>query len=156
EQADESKHEQQKHQHISDSFHPSRCQSTRYARTEYWRSTGMNLMRKKIPAGSVFQRTYRDKNGTLRKTATWFVHYYANRKPVRVATGTETVRRPSGYSAKDSPQVSRYSEYSEQVELVPINQLLDLVIEDYRFNKRASTYDAELRIEKHLRPFFGD
>jgi hypothetical protein len=40
EQADESKHEQEKHCHVSDSFHPSRCQSTRYARTEYWRSTG--------------------------------------------------------------------------------------------------------------------
>jgi hypothetical protein len=39
EQAHESKHEQQKHWHVSDSFHPSRCQSTRYARTEYWRTT---------------------------------------------------------------------------------------------------------------------
>ena len=43
EQADESKHEQQKHWHVSDSFHPSRCQSTRYARTEYWRTTGSPL-----------------------------------------------------------------------------------------------------------------
>ena len=39
EQADESKNEQQKHWHVFDSFHPSRCQSTRYARTEYWRTT---------------------------------------------------------------------------------------------------------------------
>jgi len=39
EQSEESKHQQQKHWHVSDSFHPSPCQSTRYAPTEYWRTT---------------------------------------------------------------------------------------------------------------------
>jgi hypothetical protein len=48
EQADESKHEQQKHWHVSDSFHPSRCQSTRYARTEYWRTTTVKKSTDKI------------------------------------------------------------------------------------------------------------
>jgi len=39
EQSDESKHEQKKDWHVSDSFYPSPCQSTLYARTEYWRRT---------------------------------------------------------------------------------------------------------------------
>lgn len=113
-------------------------------------------MRKKIPAGSVFQRSYRDKAGKLCKTATWFVHYYVNGKPVRIATGTEDRDQAIKILREKLAKISRYTEYSGHVELVIVNQLLDLVIEDYRLNKRASTYDAELRIEKHLRPFFGN
>ena len=37
---------------------------------------------------------------------------------------------------------------------IKVNQLLDLVIDDYRLQKRNSTYDTEKRIDKHLRPFF--
>jgi integrase len=113
-------------------------------------------MRKKIPSGSVFQRTYRDKEGTLRKTATWFVHYYAKGKPVRIATGTEDRDQAIRILREKLAKASRYAEQSEHVELVVVNQLLDLVIEDYRLSNRATTYDAELRIEKHLRPFFGN
>jgi hypothetical protein len=110
----------------------------------------------KDPAGSVFHRTYRDREGNLRKTATWFIHYYANGKPVRVATGTEDRDEAISILRQKLAKASRYTEYSEHVELVPVNQLLDLVIEDYRLSNRATTYDAELRIEKHLRPFFGN
>jgi integrase len=112
-------------------------------------------LRKKIPAGSVFQRTYRDTEGKLRKTATWSIHYYANGKPVRIATGTEDRDEAISILREKLAKASRYADYSEHVELVPVNQLLDLVIEDYRLSNRSTTYDAELRIEKHLRPIFG-
>ena len=36
-----------------------------------------------------------------------------------------------------------------------VDQLLDLVIEDYRSKRRHTTYDVEHRVAKHLRPFFG-
>ena len=113
-------------------------------------------MRKKIPAGSVFQRTYRDKEGNRRKTATWFIHYYINGKPVRLPTGTKDREEAIRILREKLAKASRYNEYSEHVELVPVNQLLDLVIEDYRLSNRSTTYDAERRIEKHLRPFFGN
>src|SRR5690349_6158475 len=40
EQSDESKHEQKKAWHVSDSFCPPPCESTGYARIGYWRTTG--------------------------------------------------------------------------------------------------------------------
>jgi hypothetical protein len=116
----------------------------------------MNLMRKKIPTGSVFQRTCRDKEGNRRKTATWFIHYYANGKPVRLPTGTKDRKEAIGILREKLAKAARYAEYSEHVELVLVNQLLDLVIEDYRLSNRSTTYDAERRIEMHLRPFFGN
>jgi integrase len=36
-----------------------------------------------------------------------------------------------------------------------MNQLFDLLLEDYRYKERNSTYDVELRVDRHLRPFFG-
>ena len=44
---------------------------------------------------------------------------------------------------------------SDDFPSVVINQLLDLVIDDYRSKDRYTTYDVEHRITKHLRPFFG-
>ena len=41
------------------------------------------------------------------------------------------------------------------MERVLVDQLLDLVVEDYQFNKRGSSYDTKLRINKNLRPAFG-
>ena len=36
-----------------------------------------------------------------------------------------------------------------------MNELLDLVIHDYRTKGRHTAYDVEHRVAKHLRPFFG-
>jgi hypothetical protein len=113
-------------------------------------------MRKKIPAGSVFQRMYRDKEGNRRNTATWFIHYYVSGKPMRLPTGTTDREEAISILREKLAKASRYTEYSEHAELVPVNQLLDLVVEDYRLSNRATTYDAEHRIERHLRPFFGN
>ncbi len=44
---------------------------------------------------------------------------------------------------------------SDETSRVSLNQLLDLVIEDYRSKDRHTTYDVEHRVDKHLRPFFG-
>jgi integrase len=112
-------------------------------------------MKKKIPTGSVFQRTYRDSEGRLRKSATWYVKHYVKGKPVRIATGTTDREEALRVLRERVAKASRYSEHSEQIERVLVDQLLDLVIEDYQFNKRGSTYDTELRINKNLRPYFG-
>jgi hypothetical protein len=37
-----------------------------------------------------------------------------------------------------------------------MNQLFDLLVEDYEFQKPESTYDTEHRVDAHLRPFFGE
>ena len=50
---------------------------------------------------------------------------------------------------------ARYRNYSDRSDRVVVNQLLDLVIEDYETNKFRSLADTKQRIEKHLRPFFG-
>jgi integrase len=41
-------------------------------------------------------------------------------------------------------------------ERIKINALLTLLVEDYRRQDKADLYQAQLRIEKHLRPAFGE
>ncbi|HWF45994.1 MAG TPA: site-specific integrase [Bryobacteraceae bacterium] len=112
-------------------------------------------MRKKIPTGTVYQRKYRNRQGKTRKTKTWFIKYYVHGKPVRIPAGTQDRDEALRILRQKMAKVARYVDYSEQIERVLVDQLLDLVVEDYRFNKRSTTYDVELRIGKHLRPFFG-
>jgi hypothetical protein len=112
-------------------------------------------MRKRIAAGSVFQRTYRDRNGVHRKTHTWFLKYYVNGKPLVVPSRTEDYSEAVSMLRQRIAKAARFAEYSSEPEHVLVDQLLDLVIEDYRFHRRNSTYDAEHRIQKHLRPAFG-
>jgi hypothetical protein len=57
---------------------------------------------------------------------------------------------------KKMAAVADQANYSDQPERVRISQLLDLLVEDYRFQERKSAYDTEVRVNAHLRPFFGE
>jgi hypothetical protein len=104
-------------------------------------------------AGRVFQRIYRDRKGGLQKTSTWFLKYQVGGKPVIISTGTQDYEEALLMLRRKMAQAAqlRRSEGSR----VSVDQLLDLVIEDYRSNRRHTTYDVEHRVTKHLRPFFG-
>ena len=111
-------------------------------------------MRKRIPSGSVFQKTYNDRQGRVRKTSTFYLKYYARGKAIELSSGTSDYDEALAMLRKKMA-VCDHPELSEHPERVRISQLLDLVIADYRFRQRKTTYDTELRIDAHLGPFFG-
>lgn len=112
-------------------------------------------MSKRIPTGRVFQRTYTDRHGVTRTTSTYYLKFYVHGKPVEVPTGTSDYEEALCMLRQRMANVARFGEHSEEPQRVLINQLLDLVLDDYRLKSRRSTYDTEHRIDKHLRPFFG-
>jgi len=112
-------------------------------------------MRKKIATGSVFQRTYRDRHGRLLKTAAWHLKYYVKGKVVQVPSGTDDYHEALGMLRKRMAEATTRENYSDQPERVRMDQLFDLLVDDYTFNERKSTSDTELRVDRHLRPFFG-
>jgi integrase len=113
---------------------------------------------RKLPTGSVYQKTYTDRRGHARKTSTWYLKYYipGHPRPIDISSGTdnydEAVRM---LRQKMARAAAKGYEYTEDTDRVTVDQLLDLVIEDYQLNKRETTYDTEKRIDKHLRPYFG-
>lgn len=112
-------------------------------------------MQKKIPTGSVFQRTYRDRSDKLAKTANWHLKFYVKGKVVQVPSGTDNYDEALGMLRKRMADASTRENYTDQPERVRMDQLFDLLLDDYRFRQRKSTYDTELRVRHHLRPFFG-
>ena len=113
-------------------------------------------MRKKISSGSVFQRVYRGRDGKEKRTTTWFLKYYVAGKPTVIPSGTTDHEEAVALLRNKMAAATRQSaEYTDHPERVRMNQLFDVVLEDYRYKERNSTYDVELRVDRHLRPFFG-
>jgi integrase len=110
-------------------------------------------MRRKISAGRVFQKGYTDRQGRRQRTTTWYLKFYRSGKAVEMSSGTDDYDAALAQLRKkmaESPV-----EYSDNPSKVKMDQLFDLMIEDYRFKKQKSTYDTEKRVDAHLRPFFG-
>src|ERR1017187_596433 len=114
-------------------------------------------MPKKIHSGSIYQRKYHTREGRVVKTKTWHVKYYVKGKSVQVSTGTEDYDEALAMLRKRTADASTYESYSmDQPERVRLGQLFDLLVDDYRYRGRKSTYDMTLRVTRHLRPFFGE
>lgn len=111
---------------------------------------------RRIPTGRVFKRKYRDRNGKQILTRTWFLKYYSGGKPVEVSTGTENYEKALAQLRKKMAAVNKFGSHRNQPERVRIAHLLDLLIESYKFKKNRSLSDTEARVDKHLRPAFGD
>lgn len=113
-------------------------------------------MPRKISTGRVFQKSYRDREGRTRKTSTWYLKYYLNGKPLESSSGTDDYDEALAMLRKRMADGHAKSEHTEHPERVRMNQLFDLLLDDYRFKGRKSTYDTELRVNVNLRTFFGE
>ncbi len=113
-------------------------------------------MPKRIPTGRVFQKTYPDRRGRNRRTATFYLKYYVRGKAIELSSGTTDYDEAMATLRQKMAEAARQGEHTDHPERVRMNQLFDLLVDDYRYKNRKSTYDTELRVNRHLRPFFGD
>lgn len=109
---------------------------------------------KRIPTGRVFQKSYKDRHGNPRKTRDWWIKYYSNGRPVEVCAETDNYDEALSKLRERMAKAARIRQHSVDPAFVKVDQLLDLLIEDYEFKKRASIIDTKARIEKNIRPFF--
>src|SRR5262245_24823482 len=116
----------------------------------------LSSMRKKIPAGSIFRKTYIDRHGHTRKTKTYYLKHYVNGKPRELPSGTTDYGEALAMLRKKMASTPVQSNYTDQPERVRIGQLLDLLIEDYGYGSRKSLADTKRRVNSRLRPFFGE
>jgi len=112
-------------------------------------------MKKKIASGSVFRRAYRDRAGKLRRTKVFYLRFFVHGKRITLPAETEDYDEAVDTLRQKTANVSRQAQYSEHSERVRMDQLFDLVLENYRLQERRSTYDVERKIESRLRPYFG-
>jgi integrase len=120
------------------------------------RSLKLSSMRRKIPAGSVFQKTYKDRHGRVRKTATYYIKRYVRGKLVEESSGTANYDEAVAMLRKKMASAAIQQPHASEPERVRIGQLLDLLIEDYGYQNRKSLADTKRRVNSRLRPFFGE
>lgn len=71
--------------------------------------------------------------------STWVTKYYVQGKPVRESTGTDDRAEAVRMLRHRMAKADRYTNYSKEIGRVLMDQLFDLLLEDYRFNRRATT-----------------
>jgi integrase len=99
--------------------------------------------------GKIFQRT---------EGGSWYIKYYdpGKRYTVQECAHSDNYKKAERLlrereSAKDQGQP--IASVKSRSTLMP--QLFELLLTDYRNNKRKSLYTVEKRIKKHMTPFFG-
>jgi integrase len=112
-------------------------------------------MRGKIPSGSLFHKSYRDRHGRAQKSKTWYLKYYVQGRPIELPSGTDDYDDALTMLRSKVAAAAQMGQLSEHPERVRMNQLFDLLLEFYRTQERRSTYDVERKIESRLRPYFG-
>ena len=102
--------------------------------------------------GSVFQRIYRDRRGNLQKTSTSFLKYRIGDKLITIPTGTQDYQEAVAIIQRKINAATHLCR-SDIEQRLAVNQLLDLVIEDYRSKDlRRSMWNVAL--PSTCAPFF--
>lgn len=103
--------------------------------------------------GMLYRKKRKRPDGNVYEESIWQMKYYDNGREYRESSETDDLRKAKtklklreGAVANDRP-IPKNTRFSA---------LFDAVIQDYRENRRRSISEAEGRIEKHLRPFFGN
>jgi len=111
------------------------------------------MARSRRGSGSVFQRTYRDAKGKLRKTTNWYIEFVAGNRTVREATeftkrsdAAEFVKKRMAEALGGKIVLSRNVTYDD---------LRDLIVTDYTNNGRKSLGDLKTTRLPRLDAVFG-
>lgn len=105
--------------------------------------------------GCIFRPTYRDRHGEKRQSSVWWMEYKTHDGKARASTGHTDQAAAYSELAKLHGRYHSGELIATSAEHATIGECLNLLIADYRREKRASLVDVEKRVEKWLRPEFG-
>jgi integrase len=95
---------------------------------------------------------YKQKNSKF-----WWVKYYlpGNPNPIRESTKTENEDDAQNYLWRRLGDVGAGKFLGLEPEKILVNELFDMLVEEYTLNGRASLRELNIRLNKSLRKFFG-
>jgi integrase len=93
------------------------------------------------------------KTGEKKYSSTWWMRYGTPPNEVRISTGCTVEREAYEALAKEANAHLTGTRTSGKG---TVNNLLDLLIEDYKLKRKRSLWDVSLRVDKHLRSAFGE
>ncbi len=110
---------------------------------------------KETHVGSVFRRTFKDKDGKKRTLAIWWIKYYSHGRVIRETAGTADYAEAKEYLKQREGEATKRRPTKSLERKVIFSELASLVEKDYELNGYRSAADIELRHRLHIIPFFG-
>src|SRR5437762_2377642 len=106
--------------------------------------------------GSIYRRTVKEADGTVREIPTWHVQFSVNGQQFRESTHTDAYNEAQKYLKRRITEVATGRFVGTKADRVLMSELLKDVIEDYELKDRHSV-DSMARhlIDKYLLPHFG-
>ena len=106
--------------------------------------------------GSIYKRTTKDEDGTVRELPIWHIQFSVNGKQYRESTQTESYNEAQKYLKRRIAEVSAGKFQGITIDRTKMSELLTDVIADYGLKDRHSL-DSMARhlIDKYLMPHFG-
>src|SRR4026209_826045 len=91
-----------------------------------------------------------------RRGQTWWIRYYRNGKRYEESSGSEKESDAKSLLRLREGDIERGVAITPKVGRIRFDEAVKDVINDYRRNRKRSLDDVERRIERHLKPFFGN
>ena len=99
---------------------------------------------------------YKHGSGTVYKRGKmWWVSYYVSGKQIWESAKTKDKAEARRILQTRLGQIAEGRYAGPKAERVTFNDLVELLLTDYQMNGKKTLQDTRIRVEKHLRPFFG-
>lgn len=95
------------------------------------------------------------KGSVYQRGAVWWVKYYQHGRAMRESSKSTDRRAAEKLLLKRNTAIDEGRTINPTVNRCKIDELLQMVVTDYRVNGKRSLLDVEARIKNHLLPFFG-
>ena len=91
-----------------------------------------------------------------RRGQIWWIRYYKNGKRHEESSGSTKEGEAKSLLRLREGDIERGVAVTPKVGRIRFDEAVTDVLNDYRTNRKRSLDDVERRIEKHLKPFFGN
>jgi integrase len=91
----------------------------------------------------------------IREQRTWWIKYQLGGRPQCVSSGSDKKRVAEDLLKEREGDVVKGMPITAQIGKIRVEEAAEDLLNDYRTNKKRSLRTIELRIKKHLTPFFG-
>jgi len=104
----------------------------------------------------LYKRTWKDKDGEVKKVKEWWASATIMGKRVRFCTGETNKDKAQSVLEEREVDARKGVQISKDAHRIKFYEIAEAVVRDYKINKLRSLEEVETRLRLHILPAFGD
>src|SRR5262245_5439950 len=105
--------------------------------------------------GSIYKQRWKDKNGIVHESNVWWIKFYRDGKAMRESSESDKISVARDLLKDREGSIVKGMPVSPKANRVRFDELAADMVNDYKVNKRRSLKVLEMRLKKHVLPFFS-